>query len=82
MDTMNFFAEQTLNHRLWKTYVLKGDRLAGGGLAGGWEGNAKKLGCDDHCTTINVIKFIVKNTIKETSIIVLDQISVSCSLAN
>ena len=25
---------------------------------GVWDGNAIKLGCDDHCTTINVIKFI------------------------
>ena len=25
---------------------------------GVWEGNAIKFGCDDHCTTINVIKFI------------------------
>ena len=23
-----------------------------------WDGNAIKLDCDDHCTTINVIKFI------------------------
>ena len=23
-----------------------------------WDGNAIKFGCDDHCTTINVIKFI------------------------
>ena len=23
-----------------------------------WDGNAIKLHCDDHCTTINVIKFI------------------------
>ena len=23
-----------------------------------WEGSAIQLGCDDHCTTINVIKFI------------------------
>ena len=22
---------------------------------GVWDGNATKLGCDDHCTTINVI---------------------------
>ena len=29
-----------------------------GGWAGVWDGNAIKLGCDDHCTTINVIKFI------------------------
>ena len=30
---------------------------SGDGL-GVWDGNAIKLGCDDHCTTINVIKFI------------------------
>ena len=55
---MNFFAEQILTHRLWKT-VYKGDRLGVGedGL-GVWDGNAVKLGCDDHSTTINVIKFI------------------------
>ena len=29
----------------------------GDGL-GVWDGNAIKLGCDDHCTAINVIKFI------------------------
>ena len=29
----------------------------GDGL-GVWDGNAIKLGCDDLCTTINVIKFI------------------------
>ena len=23
-----------------------------------WDGNAVKLGCDDHCTNINIIKFI------------------------
>ena len=23
---------------------------------GVWDGNAIKLGCDDHCTTINVMK--------------------------
>ena len=31
-----------------------------------WDGNAIKLGCDDHCTTINVIKFI-KNFKKNKS---------------
>ena len=36
--------------------VSKGDRLGGGGDAlRVWDGNAIKLGCDDHCTTINVI---------------------------
>ena len=28
------------------------------GWAGGWDGNFIKLGCDDHCTNINLIKFI------------------------
>ena len=23
-----------------------------------WDGNAIKLGCDDRCTTVNIIKFI------------------------
>ena len=41
--------------------VSKGDRLGGGGDALGiWDGNAIKWDCDDHCTTINVIKFIEK----------------------
>ena len=30
--------------------------LGGYGLAV-WDGNAIKLSCDDHCTTINIIKF-------------------------
>ena len=30
---------------------------SGDGL-GVWDGNAMKLGCDEYCTTINVIKFI------------------------
>ena len=39
--------------------VSKGDRLEGRGDGlGVWSGNAIKLGCDDHCTTINTIKFI------------------------
>ena len=41
---------------------FKGDRLWGGGDGMGvWDGTAKKLGCDDHCTSINVIKFIELN---------------------
>ena len=31
---------------------------AEGDELGVWDGNAIKLGCDDRCTTINVIKFI------------------------
>ena len=39
--------------------VSKGDRLKGRGDGlGVWEGNAIKLGCDDYCTAINVIKVI------------------------
>ena len=34
---------------------------------GVWDGNAIKLGCDDHCTTINVIKFIKKRKYPTTS---------------
>ena len=33
-----------------------GWREARDGL-GVWEGNAVKLGCDDGCTTVNIIKF-------------------------
>ena len=56
---MNFFAEQILTHRLSKTYGFQMRQL--GGCADTlrvWDGNAIKFGCDDHCTTINVIKFI------------------------
>ena len=38
-----------------KLTVTKGDRLEGRGV---WDGNVIKLGCDDSCTTINIIKFI------------------------
>ena len=35
-------------------------------MLGAWDGNCIKLGCcDDHCTTINVIKFILRLKIKE-----------------
>ena len=45
--------------------VSKGDRLGGGEDAlGVWDGNAIKLGCDDHCATINAIKFIEYKKIK------------------
>ena len=32
---------------------------------GVWEGNAIKVGCDDSCTTINVIKLILKKKKKK-----------------
>ena len=37
--------------------VTKGDRL-GGGMGWRFDGNILKLGCNDGCTTINIIKFI------------------------
>ena len=44
-----------------KNMVSKADRLGGcGDELVVWNGNAIKLGCDDHCMTINVIKFILK----------------------
>ena len=59
-DTINFFAEQILTQRLQKTYGFQMRQVVGWGDAlGVWGGNALKLGCDDRCTTVNVIKFIV-----------------------
>ena len=53
-----------------KLMVTKGNILAGGkdGL-GVWDGNVLKLGCDDGCTTINIIKFIEFRKIKIKKII-------------
>jgi len=49
----------TDSQTLKKLMVSKGDRFGGWrDTLGVWDGNAIKLGCDDHCTTINVIKFI------------------------
>ena len=53
----HFFAEQILTHRLWKTYGLQMRQVGAGDELGVWDGNAIKLGCDNHCTIINVIKF-------------------------
>ena len=38
--------------------VSKRDRLGVGDALRVWDGNAVKIGCDDCCTPINVIKFI------------------------
>ena len=67
---MNFFAEEILTHRLQKTYGFQRRQAGGWGEGlGVWGGNAIKLGCDDHCTTINVIKFIEeKNPINSISV--------------
>lgn len=42
-----------------KLMVTKGDRLEGNGMVV-WGRNNVKSGCDDGCTTVNVIKFIRK----------------------
>ena len=42
-----------------KSYGFQGRQVGRWGYGlGVWEGNAVKLGCDDHCANINVIKFI------------------------
>ena len=46
------FAEQTLTHR----FPSKGDGVEVGGRAGGLGREWIQLGCEDHCTTANVIK--------------------------
>ena len=51
--------EETLTHRLWKAYSFQMRQVGGWGYAlGVWDGNAIKFGCDDSCTTVNVIKYI------------------------
>ena len=47
---MNFFAEQILTQTLKNLGVGDGLEV--------WDGNTTKLGGNNHCTTINVIKFI------------------------
>ena len=39
--------------------VSKGDSLGWGDMLGLWDGNPIKLDCNDHCTTTNVINFLV-----------------------
>ena len=56
---MNFFAEQILTHQLQKTYGFQMRQVGElGDALRVWDGKAIKFGCDDCCTTINVIKFI------------------------
>jgi len=59
-DTMNFFAEQIITDFENLNGFQKRDRFGGGGMMhwGFWDEDAIKFGCDDCCTTINVIKFI------------------------
>ena len=41
-----------------KTYGYQRRQVGGEGWAGSWGWKYCKMGCDDCCTTINVIKFI------------------------
>ena len=55
---MNFFAEDPDSQTLANLWFLNETFWGVGGCTEGLDGNAIKFGCDDHCTTINVIKFI------------------------
>ena len=56
MDRLNFFAEQMLTHRHWKTYGLWRRQFGGwGDVRGLWDGNPVTLDCDDHYTATDVI---------------------------
>ena len=55
---MNFFAGQTLIHRLKNGWFPKETGCGWGDVLGGWHGNAIKSGHDDLSTIINTIKFI------------------------
>ena len=63
---MNFFAEQKLTHRLKNLWLPKGTGCWGRDGLGVWDGNIVKLGCNDGCTTINIIKFIELTKRKKT----------------
>ena len=47
-----------------------------GGVLGIWDGNAIKLGCDDHCTTTNVINSLIKTKQNKTKIEIFTSIDV------
>ena len=55
-DRLNFFAEQMLTHRHWKTYGLQRRQFGDwGDVLGLWDGNPVKSDCYDHYTTTDVI---------------------------
>ena len=54
---MNFLAEEILTHLEKHVFQMRQIVGWGNGL-GVWDRNVIKLGCDDHCTTVTVIKFI------------------------
>ena len=53
---MILLAEQTQILDSEKLMIAKGDRLGDKDGLRVWDGNILKLGCDDGCTTINIIK--------------------------
>ena len=56
-------AEQILTHRLWITYGFQRRQVAGwGDVLGVWDGNAIKLGGDDHCKCNTIHWVILKNS--------------------
>ena len=62
---MNFI-EQTVTHRLRKTYGFRRRQVGGWRYALGlWVGNPTKLDCVHHCKTINVIDSLSNNNKKE-----------------
>ena len=63
---------QTLKNLCFPKEMVRG----WGDVLGLWDGNAIKLGCDDHCTTIIVINHWV--TIKK--ILVMHKLKWSCSI--
>ena len=58
---MTFFALRKTDSQTLKNLWFP--RETGCAAGGGGPGNATKLGCDDHCTTINEIKFMKKKCI-------------------
>ena len=56
----------TVSKTLKKLMVSKWNRV--GGFPGVWDRNAIKLGCDDCCRTINVIKFLKKEDPRELAL--------------
>ena len=52
---MNLSAEQIRTHRLKNLWFPSETSWGWGDPLRVWDGNAIKLGCDDHCTPINRI---------------------------
>ena len=70
-ETMNFFAEQILTHRHWKTYGFQMRQIGWWrNTLRVWDRHAFKFGCDVCCIPINAIKFInLKKNKKQINIV-------------